>query len=197
LTHSEVEQVDGYVGNFTVRVRRKARKVDESLCTGCGECWSKCPIKVIDTDFEAGLGYRKAIYRPFPQAVPKYPVIDVENCTYYKTGKCRMCEKVCPTGAIRFDMEDEVLDRKLATSSWRPLPGVRCAPDSPSTVMAVWRMFSPAWNSSVYPTRPGQPKAISSSATRDRTEVGSRGPLRRQSGQAIQLPLLGDRAWRR
>lgn len=113
LTHSEVEQVDGYVGNFTVRVRRKARKVDESLCTGCGECWSKCPIKVIDTGFEAGLGYRKAIYRPFPQAVPKYPVIDVENCTYYKTGKCRMCEKVCPTGAIRFDMEDEILDLEV------------------------------------------------------------------------------------
>ncbi|RPI96541.1 MAG: CoB--CoM heterodisulfide reductase iron-sulfur subunit A family protein, partial [Chloroflexi bacterium] len=113
LSYSEVEQVDGYVGNFTVRVRRKARKIDESLCTGCGECWSKCPIKVIDTVFEAGLGYRKAIYRPFPQAVPKYPVIDMENCTYYKTGKCRMCEKVCPTEAIRFDMEDEILELEV------------------------------------------------------------------------------------
>ena len=109
LSYSEVEQVDGYVGNFTVRVRKKARHVDEDLCTGCGSCWDKCPIKVIDTVFESGLGQRKAIYRPFPQAVPKYPVIDVENCTYYKTGKCRMCEKVCPTEAIRFDMEDEFL----------------------------------------------------------------------------------------
>jgi heterodisulfide reductase subunit A len=113
LTYSEVEKVDGYVGNFTVRVRRKARKVDESVCTGCGECWEKCPIKVIDTVFESGLGYRKAIYRPFPQAVPKYPVIDMENCTYYKTGKCRMCEKVCPTEAIRFDMEDEIIDLEV------------------------------------------------------------------------------------
>jgi heterodisulfide reductase subunit A len=113
LTYSEVEQVDGYVGNFTVRVRKKARKIDESLCTGCGECWGKCPIKVIDTVFEAGLGQRKAIYRPFPQAVPKYPVIDTENCTYFKTGKCRMCEKVCPTEAIRFDMEDEFLDLEV------------------------------------------------------------------------------------
>jgi heterodisulfide reductase subunit A len=110
LTHAEVEQVDGYVGNFTVRVRRKARKIDESLCTGCGSCWEKCPIKVIDPVFEAGMGYRKAIYRPFPQAVPKYPVIDMENCTYYKTGKCRMCEKVCSTNAIRFDQEDEILN---------------------------------------------------------------------------------------
>ncbi len=113
LTYSEVEQVDGYVGNFTVRVRKKARMVDEDLCTGCGSCWEKCPIKVIDTVFEAGLGHRKAIYRPFPQAVPKYPVIDVENCTYFKTGKCRMCEKVCPTEAIRFDMEDQLLDLEV------------------------------------------------------------------------------------
>ncbi|HVO68922.1 MAG TPA: CoB--CoM heterodisulfide reductase iron-sulfur subunit A family protein [Aggregatilineaceae bacterium] len=109
LSYSEVEQVDGYVGNFTVRVRKKARKIDESLCTGCGSCWEKCPIKVVDTVFEAGLGYRKAIYRPFPQAVPKYPVIDTENCTYFKTGKCQMCVKVCPTEAIRFDDEDEII----------------------------------------------------------------------------------------
>lgn len=110
LSYAEVEQVDGYVGNFTVRVRKKAKMVDEDLCTGCGSCWDKCPIKVIDTNFDASLGFRKAIYRPFPQAVPKYPVIDVENCTYFKTGKCRMCEKVCPTDAIRFEQEDEIVD---------------------------------------------------------------------------------------
>jgi len=115
LTYSEVEQVDGYVGNFTVRVRRKARSVDEALCTGCGSCWEKCPIKVIDGVFEAGLGYRKAIYRPFPQAVPKYPVIDVENCTYYKSGKCRICEKACQPEAIRFDQPDELLDLEVGS----------------------------------------------------------------------------------
>jgi len=113
LTYSEVERVDGYVGNFTVRVRKRARMVDEDLCTGCGSCWDKCPIKIVDDVFEAGMGYRKAIYRPFPQAVPKYPVIDVENCTYFKTGKCRMCEKVCPTEAIRFDMEDQYVDLEV------------------------------------------------------------------------------------
>jgi heterodisulfide reductase subunit A len=109
LSYSEVEQVDGFVGNFTVRIRKRARKVLTDLCTGCGECWSRCPAKVIDTVFEAGLGYRTAIYRPFPQAVPKYPVIDTENCIYYQKGTCKACEKFCPTGAIAFDQEDEIM----------------------------------------------------------------------------------------
>ncbi len=109
MTYSEVEQVDGYIGNFTVQVRKKASKVDTETCTGCGVCWEKCPINVVDTVYEAGVGYRKAIYRPFPQAVPKYPVIDVENCTYYKTGKCKACEKFCPPQSIRFEQEDEMV----------------------------------------------------------------------------------------
>ncbi len=109
LTYSEVERVDGYVGNFTVTVRKKARSVNEDLCTGCGICEEKCPKKVLDEVFEAGLGYRKAIYRPFPQAVPKYPVIDCENCIYFQRGKCKACQLFCPTGAIDFDQKDEVL----------------------------------------------------------------------------------------
>ncbi len=109
ISYAEVEQVDGYVGNFSVRVRQRARKVDTDLCTGCGDCWSRCPAKVVDTAFEAGLGYRTAIYRPFPQAIPKYPVIDVENCIYFQKGTCKACEKFCPTGAIKFDQEDELL----------------------------------------------------------------------------------------
>ena len=113
MTYSEIEQVDGYVGNFRVRVRQKARRVREDVCTGCGTCWEKCPIRVIDPVFEAGLGYRKAIYRPFPQAVPKYPVIDVESCTYYRTGKCRACEKFCPTEAIDFDMQDQYVELEV------------------------------------------------------------------------------------
>lgn len=109
LTYSEVEEVKGYVGNFTVSIRRRARQVDESTCTGCGICWEKCPVNVIDTQFEAGLAYRKAVYVPFAQAVPKYPVIDRENCTYYIKGTCRACEKFCPPESIRFDQEDEIL----------------------------------------------------------------------------------------
>ncbi|HUE98258.1 MAG TPA: CoB--CoM heterodisulfide reductase iron-sulfur subunit A family protein [Anaerolineales bacterium] len=113
LTWSEVEAVDGYVGNFTVTIRKKARYVDESLCTGCGVCQEKCPKRVIDEVFEAGLGYRKAIYTPFPQAVPNYPVIDRENCTYFLKGTCKACEKFCEPGAIRFDQKDETLAVKV------------------------------------------------------------------------------------
>ncbi len=108
-TYSEVTKVDGYVGNFTVTVRKKARYVNEELCTGCGICQEKCPKKVIDDVYEAGLGYRKAVYTPFPQAVPKYPVMDKVNCTYFIKGTCKACEKFCPTNAIDFTQEDEYL----------------------------------------------------------------------------------------
>jgi heterodisulfide reductase subunit A len=107
LTWAEVTRIDGYVGNFTATIRQKARKVNTDLCTGCGICVEKCPKKVIDDVFEAGLGYRKAVYTPFPQAVPKYPVMDVENCTFFQKGTCKACEKFCPTGAIDFQQEDE------------------------------------------------------------------------------------------
>lgn len=108
-TYSEVEKVDGYVGNFTVTIRKKARCVKEADCTGCGICQEKCPKKVIDEIYEAGLGYRKAVYTPFPQAVPKYPVIDKPNCTYFQKGTCKACEKFCPTNAIDFTQEDEII----------------------------------------------------------------------------------------
>jgi heterodisulfide reductase subunit A len=108
MTYSEVEQVDGFVGSFTVRIRNKARQINTELCTGCGDCWSRCPAKIVDPVFESGLGYRTAVYRPFPQAVPKYPVIDRESCIYYQKGTCRACEKFCPTGAIDFAQEDQI-----------------------------------------------------------------------------------------
>ncbi len=66
LTYAELEEVSGSVGNFKVKIRQKARKVDYDLCTGCGVCVEKCPRKVVDTEFEAGMGTRKAIYMPFP-----------------------------------------------------------------------------------------------------------------------------------
>jgi len=110
LSYSEVEEVSGFVGDFTVKVRKKARFVVEEDCTGCGICIEKCPTSVIDDVYEAGIGYRKAVYRPFPQAVPKYPVIDTENCLYFKTGKCRLCEKSCPTEAIDFEQQDELIE---------------------------------------------------------------------------------------
>ena len=113
LTWAEVEHVDGFVGNFSVTIRKKARYVDTDICTGCGICEQKCPKKIIDDVFEVGLGYRKAIYTPFDQAVPKYPVIDRENCTYFIKGTCKACELFCPTEAIDFEQEDELIQVKV------------------------------------------------------------------------------------
>jgi heterodisulfide reductase subunit A len=113
MTWSEVEKVEGYVGNFSVTIRKKARLVNTDLCTGCGICQEKCPKKVVDEVYEAGLGYRKAIYTPFPQAVPKYPVMDVDNCIFFEKGTCKACEKFCPTDAIDFDQQDEVFELEV------------------------------------------------------------------------------------
>ncbi len=113
LTWSEVIDVKGFVGNFTVTVKKKARYINETVCTGCGICWEKCPKKVIDDKFEAGLGYRKVIYTSFAQAVPKFPVIDRANCTFFQKGTCKACEKFCPTNAIDFNQKDEILTIEL------------------------------------------------------------------------------------
>jgi len=112
LSYSEVESVEGYVGNFEVKIRKKARSVDMSKCTGCGECMQKCPSRV-ESEFDLGLGKRKAIYIPFPQAVPNVPVIDRAHCRYYTQGKCRVCQKVCPAEAINYEQEDEVITEKV------------------------------------------------------------------------------------
>ena len=95
------------------RLRLKAKSVDEKICTGCGLCTTKCPQKRIPSEFNAGLGLRTAIYVPFPQAVPNKPVIDKKHCNYYKRGKCKICEKTCPTGAICFDKEDEFVTEDI------------------------------------------------------------------------------------
>jgi len=110
MTYSELEKLEGFIGNFKATIRKKAKSIDESLCNGCGHCTTKCPTKKIPSEFNTGLGMRTAIYVPFPQAVPNKPVIDKANCSYYQKGKCKVCEKVCPTGAIRFDQEDELVE---------------------------------------------------------------------------------------
>ena len=112
-TYAEVESVEGFIGNFKVKIKQKAKSLDEDLCTGCGACITKCPQKKIPNEFEEGLGMRKAIYVPFPQAVPNKPVIDKVNCTYYQKGKCKICELTCPTKAIRFDQEDSYFDVEI------------------------------------------------------------------------------------
>ncbi|MEO0072130.1 MAG: CoB--CoM heterodisulfide reductase iron-sulfur subunit A family protein [candidate division WOR-3 bacterium] len=131
LTYAEVREVTGYVGNFKVKVRKKAKYVDWERCTGCDICVSKCPKKVPD-EFNCGLSTRKAIYKMFPQAVPNRVVIDKENCLYLTKGACRLCEKHCPFGAVKFEDKDqeevlevgaivlatgyELIDKKILTS---------------------------------------------------------------------------------
>ena len=112
-TYAELEHLDGFIGNFKATIRLKAKSVDEKICTGCGLCTTKCPQKRTSSEFNAGLGLRTAIYVPFPQAVPNKPVIDKKHCNYYKRGKCKICEKTCPTGAICFDKEDEFVTEDI------------------------------------------------------------------------------------
>ena len=112
-TYSEIESVDGYIGNFQVTVKKKARSIDMAKCTGCGICMAKCPQKKIPNAFDRNMGMRPAIYVPFPQAVPNTPVIDRANCTWFKTGKCGVCQKVCGPGAVDYTQEDELIVEKV------------------------------------------------------------------------------------
>ena len=108
-TYAEVEHVEGYIGNFQITIRKKARFVDEEKCTGCGLCMEKCPVRKIHNQFDCNLGLRPAIYVPFPQAVPNTPVIDSEHCLRFKTGKCGLCQKICGPGAVDYEQEDRLI----------------------------------------------------------------------------------------
>jgi len=109
LTLSEIEEISGVPGNFTVIVKKKARYVDLSKCVACGQCIKKCPIKV-DYEFEEQLIKRKAIYIPFPQAVPLCYAIDPEKCIYLTKEKCGNCKTVCPADAVNFEDTDQLLE---------------------------------------------------------------------------------------
>ena len=110
--YSEVESVGGFVGNFHVKIRRKARFVDETKCTGCGACTEKCPQKKVPSEFNLGLDTRRAIYIPFAQAVPKVATIDADYCNMLKNGKCGVCAKVCTAGAIDYKQQDTVIEQE-------------------------------------------------------------------------------------
>ena len=112
LSYSEVAEVKGFVGNFTVKIRRKARFVDETKCTGCGLCTEKCPQKKVPNEFNLGMDNRTAIYIPFAQAVPKVATIDPNACMMLKSGKCGVCSKVCGVNAIDYKMQDTFLEEK-------------------------------------------------------------------------------------
>jgi heterodisulfide reductase subunit A len=113
MTYAEIESIAGEIGNFRAAVRRKPAYVDWDVCTGCGVCTEKCPKRVTSSEFEVGMGRRKAIYTLSPQAVPNKPVIDVENCIWFQRGKCRVCERFCPTGAIDFDQQAYTVEEEV------------------------------------------------------------------------------------
>ncbi|UCE92092.1 MAG: CoB--CoM heterodisulfide reductase iron-sulfur subunit A family protein [Methanobacteriota archaeon] len=108
-TYSELESVEGSFPDFRVKIREKARFIDMDRCTGCGDCIAKCPVKV-PSEFEEGLSKRKAMYLPFPQAVPRKVTIDKVHCRMMTDGKCGVCKKVCQAGAIDYEQEDRVVE---------------------------------------------------------------------------------------
>lgn len=114
LTYSEVQEISGTVGQFNVKIVKKPRYVNVSKCTACGTCAQKCPIKV-SSEWDEGMGLRKAIYVPFSQALPKKYVIDSDNCLYFQKGVCRICEKFCPSKAIDFNDKPETIELKVGT----------------------------------------------------------------------------------
>jgi heterodisulfide reductase subunit A2 len=114
MTYSEVEQVSGYIGNFTVKIRKKARYVDPSACNACGECVKVCPV-VRPDEYQMGLSSRKAIYIPFPQAVPCSYILNMDDCLGNNPIACGKCADVCEKHAIDYDDRDEVVTREVGS----------------------------------------------------------------------------------
>jgi len=108
LAYSEVEEVSGYVGNFKVKVRKKARYVDEEECTACGDCVDICPV-IMPDEYQMGLSSRRAIYIPFPQAVPSSYIINIEECLGVQPIACGKCAEKCDKDCIDFDMKDQIV----------------------------------------------------------------------------------------
>lgn len=112
MAYSEVEDVSGYVGNFRVRVRKKARYVDENECTACGDCAEVCPVVKPD-EFQSGLSTRRAVYIPFPQAVPSSYIVNAHECLGNNPIACGKCVEACDKQCIDFDMQDEIVELEV------------------------------------------------------------------------------------
>jgi heterodisulfide reductase subunit A len=110
--YSEVDKVSGYIGNFKVKVRKKARYVDETKCNSCGECAKICPVAVPD-EYQMGFSSRKAIYIQLPQAVPSSYVINMKDCLGNNPIACGKCSEVCDKKCIDYDMQDQFIDLEV------------------------------------------------------------------------------------
>ena len=125
FSYSEVTDIKGFVGNFNVTIKRKARYVNEDVCTGCGACTEKCPMKNVPNEFNLGMDNRRAIYIPFAQAVPKVATIDPDHCNMLKNGKCGVCAKVCTAGAIDYKQQDTYIEEQygaiVAATGFNPI----------------------------------------------------------------------------
>ncbi len=106
-TYSEIEEVSGTVGNFKVKIRKKSPSIHYDKCNGCADCVEVCPI-TLENEFDLGLSARKAIYRPFPQAIPNKFTIDRRSCV-----QCGLCIKVCEQGAIDYELRDEIIETEV------------------------------------------------------------------------------------
>ncbi|HIH28612.1 MAG TPA: CoB--CoM heterodisulfide reductase iron-sulfur subunit A family protein [Thermoplasmata archaeon] len=117
LSYAEIASIEGSIGNYTVKIRKKPRYVDVDKCTGCGDCATACRLKDrLVSEFNQGMGKRGAAYMPFPQAVPLKYVIDDKKCLFLTKGKCGdepLCKKACAQNAITFDQKEEIIERKV------------------------------------------------------------------------------------
>lgn len=112
MTYSEVKEISGYVGNFKVKILKKPTYVDPDLCTLCDDCSDVCPV-VVPNEFDEGMTGRKAIYIPFPQAIPATFTIDAENCPGFVPIACGKCADVCEPKAINYDMQPEIIEEEV------------------------------------------------------------------------------------
>ncbi len=112
MTYSEVKEISGYVGNFKVKILKKPTYVDPNLCTLCDDCTEVCPV-VVSNEFDEGMTGRKAIYIPFPQAIPATFTIDAENCPGFVPIACGKCADVCEPKAINYDMKPEIIEEEV------------------------------------------------------------------------------------
>jgi heterodisulfide reductase subunit A len=112
ITLGRVQEVLGYYGNFTIKIKKEARHIDATTCIGCGACVEVCPVKVRN-EYSEGLDERKAVYIPYPGALPHLAVIDEEHCAHFTPGGCNACQGACPLGSIDYQEAGRVLELKV------------------------------------------------------------------------------------